>query len=410
MKVLVAHNYYRQSGGEDEVFLRETELLRSAGHEVLEYTGHNREILENGLWSKVQLAARTFWSADTVAGLRSLLRREKPDLAHFHNTFPLISPAAYYACRREGVAVVQSLHNSRLICPAATLYRDGSACDDCQGKMVPWSGVIHACYHNSHLQTAVVAGMLAGHRVLGTWQEQVDAYIAFTEFFRQKFIDAGLPREKIFVKPHFLGTDPGMKQEMGSYALFLGRFAPQKGIPTLLKAWRSLGHVPLRVAGAGPMEREVEQFTGEHPGVCALPYLSRKESIDFIKKARFLVCPSEGYGETFGLVAIEAFACGTPVIASRTGAMAEIVGDHKTGLHFTPGDPDDLAAKVKWAWAHPNEMDEMGTAARAEYKAKYTAENNYEALLEIYRRALEKRLSLVEKSRFVGGQMQRYHT
>jgi glycosyltransferase involved in cell wall biosynthesis len=319
--------------------------------------------------------------------LRSLLQREKPDLAHFHNTFPLISPAAYYACQQEGIPVVQSLHNPRLMCPAATLYREGRACQDCLGRIVPWPAVVHACYHNSHLQTAVVAGMLAGHRVLGTWQEQVDAYIVFTDFFRQKFIDAGLPREKIFVKPHFLGTDPGMKQEMGSYALFLGRFAPQKGVSTLLKAWQSLKHVPLRIAGAGPMERDVEQFVRENPSVCALPYLYRKECFDLIKKARFLVWPSEGYGETFGLVALEALACGTPVIASRTGVMTEIVKDHVSGLHFTPEDHHDLASKVSWAWSHPREMEAMGKAAREEYKTKYTAERNYPLLMEIYHRA-----------------------
>src|SRR5436309_4170743 len=385
MKLLVAHNHYRQSGGEDEVFLRESELLRSAGHEVLEYKEHNSGISEDGIPSKVQLAARTLWAADSVGRLRSLLRRERPDLVHFHNTFPLISPAAYYACHQEGVPVVQSLHNSRLICPAATLYRNGSACEDCLGKTVPWPGVVHACYHNSRLQTAVVAGMLAGHRVLGTWQEQVDAYIVFTEFFRRKFIDAGLPREKIFVKPHFLGTDPGMKQEMGSYALFLGRFALQKGIPTLLKAWRSLGHVPLRIAGAGPMEQDVRRFSQTHQSIHMMPYLSQKECFDLIKGARFLIWPSGV--ETFGLVAIESFACGTPVIASRSNAMAELVEDNKTGLHFEAGDPEDLAAKVAWAWTHPREMAAMGRAARAEYKSKYTAERNYELLMGIYSHA-----------------------
>src|SRR6266550_2627380 len=251
MKLLLVHNRYRQPGGEDEVFLRQSELLRSAGHEVLEYTRHNDEIVDGGILSKANLAARTLWAWDSVARLRALLRREKPDLAHFHNTFPLISPAAYYACQREGVPVVQSLHNPRLMCPAATFYREGRVCEDCLGRCTSWPGIVHACYHNSHLQTAVVAGMLAGHRILGTWQEQVDAYIVFTEFFRQKFVRAGLPREKIFVNPHFLGTDPGMKQEMGDYALFLGRFEPEKGILTLLKAWRSLGHVPLQIAARG---------------------------------------------------------------------------------------------------------------------------------------------------------------
>src|SRR6266513_1862632 len=181
MKLLLVHNRYRQPGGEDEVFYRESELLRSAGHEVLEYTPNNGEVVEDGIWNKVKIGARTLWAWDSAAQLRSVLRRERPELAHFHNTFPLISPAAYYTCRQEGIPVVQSLHNSRLICPAATLYRNGSACEDCLGKTVPWPGVVHACYHNSHLQTATVAGMLVGHRILRTWKEQVDAYIVFTE-------------------------------------------------------------------------------------------------------------------------------------------------------------------------------------------------------------------------------------
>jgi glycosyltransferase involved in cell wall biosynthesis len=386
MKLLLAHNRYRQSGGEDEVFLRESDLLLSAGHEVLEFTPNNSEIAEDGILNKAKIAMRTLWAWDSVARLRSLLRIERPDLVHFHNTFPLISPAAYYACQKEGIPVVQSLHNPRLACPGGTLYREGSACEDCLGRVVPWPGVVHACYHNSHLQTAVVAGMLTGHRILGTWHEQVDAYIVFTEFFRQKFFHAGLPREKIFVKPHFLSTDPGMKQGKGDYALFMGRLAPEKGIRTLLKAWRFLGHMPLQIRGEGPMERDVEQFRRENPSVSTPMYLSRKECFDLIKGARFLVWPSEGYYESFGLVAIEAFACGIPVIASRIGVMTEIVEDYKTGLHFTPGDPNDLASKVSWAWSHPREMEAMGRAARAEYEAKYTAESNYQLLMEIYRR------------------------
>jgi glycosyltransferase involved in cell wall biosynthesis len=392
MKLLLVHNHYRQPGGEDEVFLRESELLLSAGHEVLEYTTHNNEIAEDGVFGKAKLAARTLWAWDSVAGLRSLVQREKPCLAHFHNTFPLISPAAYYACQHEGIPVVQSLHNARLMCPAATLYRKGSACHDCVGRSVAWPGVVRACYHNSRLQTAVVAGMLSGHRILGTWQEKVDAYIAFTEFYRQKFIAAGLPREKIFLKPHFLGIDPGMKQIAGDYGLFVGRLAPEKGVPTMLKAWRSLSHVPLRIRGEGPLGSDVEQFARENSSVSTLPYLSRKECFDLIKGARFLVWPSEGYYESFGLVAIEAFACGTPVIASRTGAMAEIVEDRKTGLHFTAGDADDLAAKVHWAWTHPEEMRELANGARAEYQAKYAAERNYRLLIEIYNRCLNRRM------------------
>ena len=283
---------------------------------------------------------------------------------------------------------MQSLHNARLMCPAATFYRKGSAFQDCLGRSVAWPGVVRACYHNSRLRSSGDrrdAG--AAIEFSEPWHQQVDAYIVFTEFYRQEFIGAGLPGEKLFVKPHFLVTDPGMKKTTGDYVLFLGRLAPEKGIPTLLKAWRSLRHIPLRIAGEGPMEGDVKQFAEKNPSVCALPHLSRKECFDLIKGARFLVWPSEGYNETFGLVAIEAFACGTPVIAARMGAMKEIVTDHWTGLHFTPGDPHDLASKVSWAWSHPTEMESMGGAARSEYKAKYTAEINYQLLMEIYSRA-----------------------
>jgi glycosyltransferase involved in cell wall biosynthesis len=389
MKLLLAHNRYRQSGGEDEVFLRERDLLRSRGHEVLEYTTHNSEIAEHGIVNKAKIAMRTLWAHDSVVRLRSLLHRERPDLAHFHNTFPLISPAAYYACRKEGIPVVQSLHNPRLVCPAATLHREGSVCEECVGRVVPWPGVVHACYRDSHFQTAVVAGMLAGHRILGTWQEQVDAYIVFTEYFRQKFIGAGLPREKIFVKPHFLSTDPGMKQKMGDYALFLGRLVPGKGVRTLLQAFTILQNkIPLHIVGDGPLRAEMEEqkIRACLSNISFHGWLHREQTLEIMSGARFLIFPSEGL-ETFGLTIIEAFGAGVPVIASRLGAMTEVLEEGKTGLQFSPGDPNDLASKALWAWTHEMQMEVMGRAARAEYKAKYTAERNYQLLMEIYRRA-----------------------
>jgi len=389
MKVLLVHNRYRHSGGEDEVVLRESELLRSSGHEVQEYTRHNSEIVEDGILSKAKMAMRALWAWDSVSRLRSLLRREKPDIVHFHNTFPLISPAAYYACQLEGVPVVQSLHNPRLICPAATLYREGTACEECVGRVVPWPGVVHACYHNSHVQTAVISGMLAGHRILGTWRDQVDAYIVFTEFFRQKFIRAGLPREKIFVKPHFLGADPGMKQIIGDYALFLGRLAPGKGVRTLLEAFELLQNaIPLHIVGDGPLRGELEAQKSRAclSSVSFHGWLPREQTLKMMRGARFLIFPSGG-SETFGLTIIEAFGSGLPVIVSRLGSMAELLEEGKTGLYFASGDPNDLASKVLWAWTHVNEMEVMGRAARAEYKAKYTAERNYQLLMEIYSRA-----------------------
>jgi glycosyltransferase involved in cell wall biosynthesis len=265
------------------------------------------------------------------------------------------------------------------------MLRDGKVCEDCVERAVPWPSVQHACYRGSRIQSAAVSWMVASHRWLGTWQTKVSKYIVSSKFYGRKFREGGIPAESITVKPHFVDQDPGPSKSIGNYALFVGRLAPEKGILTLLSAWRDLPLVPLRVRGEGPLEREVQQAVeASHGGMKALPRVSRERLLALIKGARFLVWPSEGYYETFGLVAIEAFACAVPVVASRSGVMEEIVADGRTGLHFNPGDPADLAAKIAWAWGHPDEMHEMGKAARREYETKYTAERNYTLLMEIY--------------------------
>jgi len=231
--------------------------------------------------------------------------------------------------------------------------------------------------------------MLAFHRWARTWEKLVDVYIASSEFYCEKFITGGLPADRIAVKPHFVESNPTPKESLGDYALFIGRLTAEKGVPTLLKAWRGLDQIPLKIRGEGPLFDEVCRFSELRPStIHLLPRTSRDELTSVLKGSRFLVWPSEGYYETFGLVAIESFACGVPVIASGLGTMGEIVEDGRTGLHFKPGEPVDLAAKVEWAWAHPEEMAAMGRAARAEYEAKYTAERNYQMLMEIYQRVL----------------------
>jgi glycosyltransferase involved in cell wall biosynthesis len=394
MKILLVHNYYQLSGGEDEVFRREKQLLAGAGHQVLEYTRHNEEINRYKLVKMASLALSTTWAWDSYRDLRVLLEEEKPDIAHFHNTFPLISPSAYYACAAAGVPVVQTLHNPRLICPAGTLYRDGQPCDDCVHGLAPWAAVRHACYQGSHVRSALAASMLVVHRCLGTWESKIDRYVVSTNFYRNKFTEAGIAPEKLALKPHFVEADPGIQEKLGEYALFVGRLAPEKGVSTLLAAWQGLGNIPLKIRGEGPLAAMVQDAADASDGrVTVVPRLSREDLMDLIKGARFLVWPSEGYYETFGLIAIEAFASGVPVIASRTGVMQEIVEHSNTGLHFRPGDPSDLSEKVNWAWSHPEELQEMGRTARAEFESKYTRERNYIALREIYQQVLEERLS-----------------
>jgi len=389
LRVLFVHNEYILPGGEDEVVDREKRLLLEAGHEVSEYRRRNSEIEGYSLLEKATLPFRTIWARDSCQELKFLMKSSKPDIVHFHNTFPLISPATYYTCRRAGIPVIQSLYNPRLLCPAATLYRDDRVCEDCLGKTVPWPAVIHACYRSSCAQSAVASAMLAVHRWIRTWEELVDVYVAATAFYRKKYITGGLPADRIIVKPHFVEPDPIPKEGLGDYALYIGRLTAEKGVPTLMRAWRGLNGIPLKIRGEGPLCEAVSRFSKSHPcTVHLLPRISRDELVSLFKGSRFLVWPSEGYYETLGLVAIESFACGVPVIASDIGVMREIVEDGRTGLHFKSGYPIDLAAKVKWAWANPERMREMGVAARAEYEAKYTAEQNYRMLMEIYERAL----------------------
>jgi glycosyltransferase involved in cell wall biosynthesis len=393
MRILVAHNYYQQPGGEDVVFAAETELLRRHGHEVIEYTVSNDSIYSMNTGAA---ALNALWSCSTKKKIIELIDRAGPDIAHFHNTFLLISPSAYYACRERNVPVVQSLHNPRLLCPAGSFYRDGGVCEDCMGKTPPWPGVLHGCYRGSRSQTALVAAMLTMHRMLKTWDRVIDTFIVFTEFYKRKFIEGGLPAEKIALKPHFVDPDPGCRNgQKGEYALYIGRLDRVKGISTMLRAWRRNKNIPLKIRGDGRLLGEVADYINQHRlrSVEIVGRLDRNDLNELIKNARFLVWPSEGYYETFGLVAIEAFACGVPVIASRTGTLAENVTDGHTGLHFTPGNAEDLSAKVNWAWSHPEEMSRMGRTARREYETNYSSEKNYRMLLGIYQKAINAKKS-----------------
>lgn len=387
MRLLVAHNKYTQAGGEDEVFRNETLLLRGAGLEVHEYVEDNARISEMSL---VAVGLNTIWSESSRLKLRSELQRVRPDLVHFHNTFPLISPAAYAACADERVPIVQTLHNYRLLCPAATLFRDGSVCQDCLHQKSKWPAIWHRCYRDSLLGTSTLVAMLAIHSWLKTYQKQVARFIALTEFSRTKFIEGGLPSAKISVKPNFVITDPGPPSGQRKFALYVGRLVPEKGLRLLLEAWRKLpDNIPLRIIGEGPMREQLEAEIGalDHESIQLVGGLPKSEVIAAMHQARFLVFPS-GWFEGFPMTLVEAFACGLAIIASRLGSMAEIVTDGVTGLQFTPGDANDLADKVRWAWSHPEEMQEMGNAGRREYETKYTPERNLEMLLNIYRETM----------------------
>ena len=378
MKILVAHNAYQQRGGEDAVVESEVALLRAAGHEVREYRRHNDELAGMGA---ARAAADTLWSRRTASDLSALLAGWPADVLHVHNTFPLMSPSLYWAAASARVPVVQTLHNFRLLCPQAMLLREGRVCRDCVGR-VPLPAVRHGCYRGSRAQTAVLAGMLVLHRGLGTWQRKVQRYVALNAFCRDEFVRGGLPAERIAIKPNFVNAPalPSPVKRRG--ILFVGRLSPEKGIATLLSAAATLPPGSLYLAGDGP---EAARVAGV-PGLLTLGNLAPRDVADAMASAVAVVVPSI-WPEAFGLVAVEAFAMATPVIASRIGALAAIVEDGVTGLHAVAGDTVDLAARLRWALDHPAEMGRMGAAARARYEALYTPQRNLAQLLDIYEQA-----------------------
>lgn len=382
MKVTVVHNFYQQPGGEDQVFAAESALLEAHSHQVTRYAVHNVQVAKT---EQLALAKNTLWNTDHHKRLQELFSEVRPDIVHVHNTLPIISPAVYYAAKAEGAAVVQTLHNYRYSCVNGLFFRDGRVCEDCLGKTLAWPGVVHACYRGSRSASAVVAAMLAYHKLRGTYQAQVDRYIALTEFSRRKFIEMGLPPEKIAVKPNFVNPDPRPGTGDGAYAIFVGRLTEEKGVHVLLSAWQQLGaRIPLKVVGSGPLEQLANQAGG---GVEFLGQQPTHTVLDLLKNASFLVFPSLLY-EGFPMTIAEAFATGTPVVASRLGNAASIVEEGRTGLHFEPGNPDDLVSKVEWLLGHPFELTRMRRDARAEYEAKYTPETNYQMLMAIYEDAI----------------------
>lgn len=383
MNILLAHNSYQQAGGEDAVVESEHRLLSEHGHQLSMVTVSNDSV--QGIWGRIQTAILTPYSRPAKRRFAEALAARRPDVVHIHNLFPLLSPSIYDACRDARVPVVQTLHNYRFICPGGLLLRDGRICELCI-KGSAYQGALYGCYRNSRIGTLAVSRMIERHRKQRTWQERVDRYIAVSKFAKAKFVEAGMPGDRIVVKPNFAPDRlPKALPPDRSGALFVGRLSPEKGIRTLLSAWRDLD-VPLDIVGDGPLMDEVRRAGG--PGVTVHGWMDAEDVSIRMRRAAFLVMPSESY-ETFGMTLVEGFCQALPAIASGFGAMAEIVDDGVTGLHFVPGDARDLAAKVRWAGQHPEEINRMGDAARKQYEANYTPERNYSMLMAVYEQAID---------------------
>lgn len=389
MRIVVCHNYFRERGGEDKVFEEEVRLLIARGHDVATFVRHNDEIRSRS--ATVRVAMGSPWNRRGVEDLGDLVRKTRAEIVHFHNWFPQISPAGFYAARRGGAAVVQTLHNYRWACPKAIFFRDGMVCEECMGKRVPWPAVRHSCYRSSRVGSSVVTVTLGLHNILGTTHRVVDAFIAPGPFIKEKMVEAGLPGERIHIKPNFLSPDPGPGSGEGGYMMYLGRLSPEKKVDTLLAAWTRLGRtVPLKVSGVGPLRSDVEAAARDDPSIEYLGFAPNDSLDGLLGDARALLFTSGTY-ESMPTTILEAYAKGTPVIASRLGAMLDLVEDGRTGWHVTPDDPEELARVVKVAFDPTLDVNPMRDAARKKYLMNYTPDRVYEKTLKVYQAAIRHR-------------------
>lgn len=387
MKIIVCHNYYRDRGGEDQVFEEEVALLRERGHTVETFIRRNDDF--SGLQT-LAVAAGTVWNRGASADVATAVRELSADIVHFHNWLPQISQGAFHAARSAGAAVVQTLHNYRFTCAKGVLYRDGSLCEECVGKAVGWPAIVHGCYRDSRIATVPVVAALATHRVLRTSERTLDAVIVLSEFARSKLIEAGLPAKRVHVKPNFVAPDPGPRSGDGGYFVYIGRLSEEKGLATLLAAWQSMQNPPLlKIAGSGPQIGMVEAAASANPSIEYLGRIPPSEVPTVLGNAAFSIVPSVNY-EGFPKAIVESFAVGTPVIGADLGSLPELISVGKAGYLFEPGSASSLAGVVGTAGSTGSPAG-MRALCRETYLERYGVDRNYARLMEIYASAVAAR-------------------
>jgi len=396
LKILQVHNHYQErTGGEFITAEMDKLLLESHGHKVIRYIRNNDEINNYGILKKIFLFVNTIWSVESYKEISKILDKERPDILHMHNFFPLISPSVLYAAGKRKIPVVWTLNNYRLICAEGQFLRDKHVCEICLTKS-RWNSVKYKCYRNSRLASFVTVFMNKLHALLGTWKNKVDLFIPLTEFGKNIFIKGGIDKRKIAIKPNIIFPELDKRDEsiIEDYALFLGQFSQKKGVEMLVSVWKDINY-KLIMAGSGVfLERLKVQAKKENSNIEFLGAIPHSKAIELLKKANFLLLPSL-HNEGFPLVLSEALALGVPIITSNTGPLPELVEHLKNGLLIRPGDEIDLKEKIQFAFDNKKLILEMGKNSRKLYERKYNIHQNYDILMNIYYSVLSQNKSII---------------
>lgn len=391
MKILIAHNRYRERTGEDAVFDREVELLKSNGHDVTSWTVDNRDIKTEGFLRKFQLVKSTVWSQASYGDFLKRILGLQPDIVHVHNTLPILSPAVFHACSKAQIPVVHTLHNYRLACPSTSFFLSGEICEKCISSSLVHS-IKHACYRDSRMQTAAVAAMLMYHRWKGTWGNKIDGYIALSEFQKSKLSHLGIAREKIYVKPNFIGGDFERLNapKFGTYYLFVGRLIDEKGIQLLIDGYqRAETSYPLFILGPGYLKDKVVEASQMNSKIRYVGTQSKSDVLKWMKNAIALLFPSVWY-ECSPMTILEAYSCSLPVISTDFGAIPDMVQHRATGYIFSPAIPQELSDAIHWTEANPQRWIEIKRQLPEKIRPTFFEKENYKRLIEIYRAVTSK--------------------
>lgn len=387
MKIFLAHNYYRNRGGEDIAFEQEAQLLSDYFHEVFTYTKDNKTDISK-ISDKIALIFNTQFSKASFRRVSTELEESNPDVVHVHNFFPLITPAIFYACKEKNIPVVLTLHNYRLFHPNGLFLNNGKI-DERGLHDNAYQCITDKVYRDSYLQTAVVAHMIEYHKKRDTWNSKVDRFIALSEFAKHKFIEGGISEDKIRVKPNYV-DDPFRNKSLElsknerPYFIFVGRISLEKDIETILHCWEMLDkEFHLKIIGEGPLREKLQSQTCSYNNIEWLGNIPREKVFEYLHNAKALLFSSRCY-ENFPLTILEAFSVATPVISSNIGSHSEIVKHDFNGLHFQVGDAEDLASKIIELKSDNHLADRLSSNARNEYENKYTPEENIKKLYEIY--------------------------
>jgi len=401
MKILIVHNRYRPTApsGEDAVVDQESSALSSRGHDVVLFQRHSDEIATWSPLRRATLPVRLLWSEQSRRSIADSLNHFAPDVVHIHNIFPLVTPSILYACRDASIPVVATLHNYKLGCAAGTLFREGHVCHDClAGSSRP--ALTHGCYRGSAATTAPVVFGSWLHR--SAWQTMITAYIFISAAQRDVLAPVGLPADRSFVKHNFVPTPPSHSRiATEPQVAYVGRLDEAKGAPFLMRAWDAFRarhpRSPLRlvVVGGGDLAPTVASWAVQHPSVTIAGHVTREEVCRILGQSRAVVVPSQ-WEETFGMVAVEAMAAGTPAVASAHGAFPELITPGSDGALFPPTDIDALVKIFADIDDHPAQWDAYGQTARQTYQTRFSQDAGIARLLEIYRFAVD---SPIERSR-----------